>query len=46
MKTDWDYTNLADAYLKRPDYSEDAINKMLALAGMSVARNGGGLSLI
>lgn len=29
MKTKWDYTNLADAYLKRPDYSEDAINEML-----------------
>ena len=34
MKTDWDYTELADAYLKRPDYSEDAIDKMLELANI------------
>jgi len=32
MKTAWDYTDLADAYLKRPDYSEDAIEEMLASA--------------
>ena len=35
MKTNWDYTMLADAYLKRPDYSEAAINAMLAIAGVS-----------
>ncbi|MBE6086958.1 MAG: class I SAM-dependent methyltransferase [Clostridium beijerinckii] len=29
MKTKWDYTNLADAYLKRPDYSEEAIDEMI-----------------
>ncbi len=29
MKTEWDYTILADAYLKRPDYSIDAIDKLL-----------------
>ena len=29
MKTEWDYTELADAYLKRPDYAEEAINKMM-----------------
>lgn len=29
MKTEWDYTSLADAYLKRPDYSEEAIEEML-----------------
>ena len=22
MKTEWDYTSLANAYLKRPDYAE------------------------
>ena len=33
MKTEWDYTELAKAYLKRPDYSEQAINQMLSLAG-------------
>lgn len=32
MKTNWDYSNLADAYLKRPDYSEEALNQMLAIA--------------
>jgi ubiquinone/menaquinone biosynthesis C-methylase UbiE len=35
MKTKWDYTKLADAYLKRPDYSEAAIDAMLAIAGVS-----------
>lgn len=34
MKTEWDYTNLADAYLKRPDYAQEAIDKMLAVAGV------------
>lgn len=33
MKTEWDYTDLADAYLKRPDYSDDAINSMLKITG-------------
>ncbi len=32
MKTEWDYTDLADAYLKRPDYAQDAIDKMLETA--------------
>jgi ubiquinone/menaquinone biosynthesis C-methylase UbiE len=32
MKTNWDYSNLADAYLKRPEYSEEALNQMLAIA--------------
>lgn len=27
MKTEWDYTNLADAYLKRPDYAQTAIER-------------------
>lgn len=34
MKTDWDYTNLADAYLQRPAYATDAIQKMLEIAGV------------
>lgn len=34
MKTEWDYTNLADAYLKRPDYAKEAIDKMLSIAGV------------
>ncbi len=35
MKTEWDYTNLADAYLKRPDYAEEALEKMLKTANIS-----------
>ena len=34
MKTEWDYTNLAEAYLKRPDYAESAIEEMLQLTGV------------
>ncbi len=34
MKIEWNYTNLADAYLKRPNYSEDAINEMLRISGV------------
>lgn len=34
MKTDWDYTSLADAYLKRPDYADSAIDAMLSIAGV------------
>jgi ubiquinone/menaquinone biosynthesis C-methylase UbiE len=33
MKTEWDYTTLADAYLKRPDYSDAAIDAMLSISG-------------
>lgn len=33
MKTEWDYTDLAEAYLKRPDYAQTAIDKMLETAG-------------
>ncbi len=32
MKTDWDYTELAKAYLKRQNYSGIAIDAMLKLA--------------
>lgn len=31
MKTEWDYTSLADAYLKRPDYADAAVDAMLAI---------------
>ena len=34
MKTEWDYTALADAYLKRPDYAPAAIDAMLAVMGI------------
>ena len=33
MKTQWDYTALADAYVKRPDYADAAIDAMLAIMG-------------
>lgn len=32
MKTEWDYTNLSEAYLARPDYADAAIDAMLATA--------------
>jgi ubiquinone/menaquinone biosynthesis C-methylase UbiE len=31
MKTEWDYTRLANAYLKRPDYSYAAIDALLSI---------------
>lgn len=34
MKTEWDYTELAEAYLKRPDYAQEAIDQMLKKAGV------------
>lgn len=35
MKTEWDYTGLASAYVKRPDYAPDAIDRMLGAFGVS-----------
>ena len=32
MKTDWDYTSLAGAYLKRPGYAPTAINRLLEIS--------------
>lgn len=34
MKTKWDYTELAEAYLKRPDYAQSAIDRMLEIASV------------
>lgn len=34
MKTDWDYSILADAYLKRADYSPDALQQIYARADL------------
>ena len=34
MKTEWDYTELAESYLKRPDYAQVAIDKMLGISGV------------
>lgn len=35
MKTNWGYTKLADAYIKRPDYSTEALNKMFQLMSLN-----------
>lgn len=32
MQTEWDYTALADAYLKRPDYSDAAVDAMVRIS--------------
>ena len=34
MKLEWDYTTLADAYLKRPDYADAAVDAILSIAGV------------
>ena len=34
MKTNWDYTELAKAYLKRPEYSSEAISTLLSETGI------------
>lgn len=34
MKTEWDYTNLAEAYLKRPDYAQLALDRMIEITGI------------
>ncbi len=36
MQTVWDYTKLANAYIKRPDYSDTAIDQMCHLMGVNV----------
>lgn len=35
MKVEWDYSHLAKPYLKRPDYSPDALNKMFTIAKLN-----------
>lgn len=48
MKTAWDYTALAEAYLKRPDYADSAIDAMLTPmnlpAGAAVCDVGAGVA--
>lgn len=34
MKTEWDYTSLADAYLNRPDYAKSALEKIFKIADL------------
>ena len=38
MKTTWDYT-IANAYSKRPDYSQIAIDAMLSISGAKKGDN-------
>lgn len=38
MRTEWDYSDLAEAYLKRPDYADSAIDSMLQTAGVGAGR--------
>ncbi len=35
MQTTWNYTELADAYLLRPDYASGAIDEMIARSGVA-----------
>jgi ubiquinone/menaquinone biosynthesis C-methylase UbiE len=35
MQATWDYTTLADSYIKRPDYATDAIDKMCEIMELS-----------
>jgi len=48
MKTDWDYTELAQAYVKRVEYSDDAVDRMLSTArigpGASICDVGAGVA--
>ncbi|NDY56126.1 methyltransferase domain-containing protein [Desulfovibrio sulfodismutans] len=34
MKTEWDYTVLANAYVERPDYAPEALEQLFAIAGL------------
>ncbi|MBZ2171400.1 class I SAM-dependent methyltransferase [Nitratidesulfovibrio sp. SRB-5] len=34
MKTEWDYTQLADAYLERPEYAPEVLERLFELAGL------------
>lgn len=47
MKTEWDYSKLADAYIKRPNYSTEALDAMFDImsldVGMSVCDVGAGV---
>ena len=35
MKTEWDYSALAESYVKRPEYAPDALEKIITTAGLS-----------
>lgn len=34
MKTDWDYTGMAEVYLARPDYADDALEQIFRITGL------------
>lgn len=34
MKTEWDYTTLAQGYLKRPEYAPEALRRIFQIAGV------------
>ena len=36
MKVDWDYTTLAESYLKRPNYSKIAFDKFISITQTTV----------
>ena len=38
MNVEWDYTKLATAYLKRPDYAESAIEQIFKFAGFEKSK--------
>ncbi|MBI5240194.1 MAG: methyltransferase, partial [Elusimicrobia bacterium] len=48
MGISWDYTRLADSYLKRPDYASEAVERIVALArlpkGAAVCDVGAGVA--
>lgn len=46
MKTEWDYTNLAEAYLKRPEYAPEAIKKMFEITKFGKNFQGGGIKCL
>ena len=46
MKTEWDYTNLAQAYLKRPEYAKEAIQKMFEITETEKKPKRGGVSVL
>lgn len=35
MKTEWNYDNLAEAYLKRPEYANEALDQIISAAQLS-----------
>ena len=39
MKTEWDYSDLAKAYLKRPQYAAQAVDAMLKVASVEPGQN-------